>query len=680
MKSVLFPKLAVSGIIKNKKIYFPYIFSCIGSVMIYFIIHSLSTSKTVLEIKGGSNLSLILEMGKYVIAFFSLVFLLYTNSFLVRRRNTEFGLYNILGMSKKNIAHIMIWESFIVGSVSLISGLFLGFVFYKALELGLLYFIKADVDFKISFNAESVKYTVIIFIAVFIILLIKSVISLRHSDALELMKAENTGEKKPKANYVFAFSGAAILIAAYIIALKIKSPLEAITLFLVAVLMVIVATYLLFISGSVAACRLLQKNKNYYYKKNHFVSVSSMAFRMKRNGAGLASICILSTMVLVTITSTSALYFGANDSISSRFPMQNQIAVNIKSVGNNNYEKNSIIENEYEKVFEKYGVAPEKTVSYTYADITGLLENKHIDPDSSGHINDFFILGNLRYLIFIDENDYNRLMGTDIHLAEGEAKIRTLRCTYKKDSIEMNGVRLRISGTLDGYPVIPTSMVSATPSILILVKSLDVLTPIESTTDINGDKMLSIYRYFGYDADIPAQASIELHGEMIKALKSIDFLSENGKTDYIEDCYASERNDFYTTFGGLFFIGIIISAMFICALIMIIYYKQISEGFEDRAKYDIMRKVGMTDGEIKKNINSQILTVFFAPLILSGIHLAFAFPAIWKLLQLFNLRNLTPIIITALITFSAFGLIYVFIYKATAQSYFGIVTSSNKDE
>ena len=679
MKMQLFPTLAWSGIKKNSKLYLPYLFSCIGSVMMTYIINYVSFSPAVKAIKGGETLGGILSMGKFVLAVFALIFLFYTNSFLIRRRNKEFGLYNILGMDKKGICRIIIWESLIVAAISLASGLFFGIAFSKLAEMYLLYVSHAETDFNLSISTESILYTVIIFAVIFLILLIKSVIQVHRTDPLELMKSENVGEKAPKANWVFAVLGAVMLIAAYIMAVTTKSPLDALFRFLAAVIMVIVATYMLFMSGSVALCRILQKNKKYYYKKNHFVSVSSMAYRMKRNGAGLASICILSTMVLVMIASSASLYFGADDSIEARFPEQNEITVHLSK---NEYLKEeyiSQIRNGYENVFEKHSVKPEKVVEYSYATITGLLSNDSLNPDPTA-VYDLIIASNLRQLYFIDVSQYNKVMGTKLSLEGNEAMLYTIRCKYDKDFLEMNGMKLNIKGYVDRYTQIGDATVSAIPSMMFVVSDMDVLKPLESLADFNGDQMLSIRWHYGYDINVSEDESIKIFNEQRNSLHDTEFFHRaDGGFSYEAGCLADEKGDFFATFGGLFFIGIMFSIMFIFAMAMIIYYKQVSEGFEDQSRFAIMQNVGMTDRDIRKSINSQTLTVFFAPLVFAGLHLGFAFPPIWKILQLFNLRNLPLVIGVSAAAFVLFGIFYAIIYKITARSYYSIVSANEKN-
>ena len=679
MKTGFFPKLAWTGIKKNRKLYVPYILSCIGMIMMFYIIQSLSYSELLTQMKGGGNLETILGLGKFVIAVFALIFLFYTNSFLIRRRYREFGLYNILGMDKRSISRIIVWESLIIAVISLVAGLILGFALSKLAELGLANVVHADINYSFTLSSEAFVFTAEMFAAIFLLLLVKSLIQVRNSRPLELLRSENAGEKPPRANWVFAVIGLLILGGAYYISVSIKSPLSAITLFFVAVIMVIVATYILFMAGSVALCKLLQKNKNYYYKKNHFVSVSSMVYRMKRNGAGLASICILSTMVLVMLTSSSSLYFGANDSIEARFPTENEIALDVEGLDNLSEEKLSVVREAYEKVFAEHNAVPENVSEYRYCVITGLMtSDTDINADQSSV--DFSIAQyeNLRQLYFVSQDDYNKAMGTDISLGENEAMLYTMHGTYDRDTLEMNGMKLNIVGTLDDFISISDANTIVMPSLLFVVHDYEVLRPLESMIDTTGESMLSTYWNYGYDLSVDDEEAIAIYREQTDCLSDIEFLmADNNGYGFSGGCKADEIADFFTTYGGLFFIGIILSIVFIFAAVMIIYYKQISEGYEDQSRFEIMQKVGMTKTDIKKSINSQVLTVFFAPLVFAGMHLAFAFPLVWKLLQLFNLSNLSLVIWVNVGAFVAFGIFYAIVYKLTAGAYYSIVSGSD---
>ncbi len=680
MKRMLFfPKIAWTGIRQNRRLYLPYLLSRIGMVAMFYILHSLSVSPLLLETRGGADIMMILSLGQYVIAAFALLFLFYTNSFLIRRRYKEFGLYNVLGMDKRGIGRVILWESLTVAAADIVIGLFVGIVLSKFAELGLLNAIRSEVNYRFSVPIASVGRTAGIFAIIFVLLLLRSLWQVRRSRPLELLRSESTGEKPPKANWFLALPGVILLGVAYFLAVSIQSPLTAILLFFAAVLMVIVATYLLFMSGSVALCRLLQKHKGYYYRKNHFVSVSSMAYRMKRNGAGLASICILCTMVLVMISSTASLYFGANDALASRFQRDNEIELRLTDADRMADDSIVPMRAEYEAVFSEYGVRPENVYEYRYAAIAGMLSGAVVDLDPDAG-NDLFRYDDLRMIYFVSAADYNRAMGTDISLRSGQAMVYPVRCRYKESTLTLGGVHLDIVGTLDAFFEIGQTGTVVTPSLLLVIPDYGELRPLAGLTDFSGDRMLTFSWYYGYDLD----ADDDTQKQILEALGrrlSIrnDTVDEERRYTYYCACLAAEKDDFFTTFGGLFFLGIVLSLVFLFAAVMIIYYKQISEGYEDRRRFAIMRKVGMTKEDIRRSINSQVLTVFFAPLVMAGLHLVFAFPLVWKMLQLFSLHNLTLVIAVTVGAFAVFGLFYAVIYKRTARAYYAIVSADEAE-
>ena len=314
----LYRRLAWSGIAKHRKFYLPYLLTCIAMITMYSIIAFLPDTEFLLSFRGSELMQTILMLGTFVIAVFALIFLFYTNSFLIRRRKREFGLYNILGMGKRHLACVVIWEAVFLAGISLAAGLLLGILLSKTAELGMVRLVAAQTDYRLRIEVPAIRETLAVFGVIHLLILLNSLRQIHLTNPLELLRSESAGEKPPKANWVLALLGAVLLGGAYALAVSIEEPVSALLWFFVAVIMVILGTYLLFIAGSVALCRLLQKNKRYYYKTNHFVSVSSMLYRMKRNGAGLASICILCTMVLVMVSSTVCLYIGAEDSLVAR--------------------------------------------------------------------------------------------------------------------------------------------------------------------------------------------------------------------------------------------------------------------------------------------------------------------------------------------------------------------------
>jgi len=673
MKTPFFPRLAWTGIRKNRKLYIPYILSCIGMVMMYYILDGLSTSPLLRDMPGGGDMQLVLSLGRYVIAAFALIFLFYTNSFLIRRRFREFGLYNILGMDKCGICGVIVWESLIVAGIGLGGGLLCGVLLYKLAELGLLNVIHADVDFGFALAPEAIVRTTLIFAAIFLLLFLRSLWQVWRTRPMELLRSENFGEKPPQANRVFAVLGLLILSGAYYFAVSIESPLAAMLLFFVAVIMVIAATYLLFISGSVALCRILQRDKRYYYHKNHFVSVSSMAFRMKRNGAGLASICILATMVLVMISSTSSLYFGVEEMLRDRFPRENEISIRIPRLDDLTEEHTDTVVQTFRQVLEDHQLTPTVEAHYYFASIAVLEHGDTYEPDVENMQYAVTGFDDVRVLHFMAAADYNRIMGTSLTPQPGQAYLQDDGCDAP--TLNIAGLHLEVVGKLTEGPAIDESNDALIPSSLLVISDLAVLCPLEDLEDIDGDRMLDIRVYYGCDLAGDETTVYSAFREMCIAIDDMDFIDDGSGYAYNAGCKLAERSGFYHTYGGLFFIGIALSIVFVFAAAMIIYYKQVSEGYEDQSRFEIMQKVGMTGHDIRRSINSQILMVFFAPLLFAGLHLGFAFPLIWKILQLFALHELALVLSVTAGAFVLFGLFYACIYKVTARAYYGIVSS-----
>lgn len=695
MKKGFYPKLAFDGIRKNKKMYLPYILTSIGMVMMYYIIIFLQFSQSIKDAVQSSTVSQILGLGSWVIAIFSCIFLFYTNSFLIKRRKKEFGLYNILGMDKHNLGIILFWETLIIAAISLVVGLAAGIAFSKLAELIFLNLLKSDATFDLTVSSQGIGLCAIIFTVINILLFFNSLRQVRSSSAISLVKSEQTGEKPPKGNWIFGILGVLLLGGAYYISLSIKEPLQALTLFFVAVIMVIIGTYLIMISGSVLFCRLLQKNKKYYYKSNHFVSVSSMVYRMKRNGAGLASICILATMVLVMISSTTSLYFGEEDALSIRYPREINIDI---STLDTDLEKNGQMDNiisDIKNICKNHDVKGTDAYTYLNGMISGMITDdgkvetdiNRIDNFSNIALGDF---SSVYSFIFIPVDDYNKIMGTSYTLKDDEAIIYNYRndSRYKNNVISFNrGQSFKIVKETDEFVIDTNAAISVTPSMALIVNDIDNATKGLTYNATTAQKIentgISFHRYYCFDTGVSPQHQIELSKDIANYLDgNIEkYRADTSSRMFRSSVESKEQNrlDFFGLYGGLFGVGIILSIVFIFAAVLIIYYKQISEGYEDQSRFDIMQKVGMTKKEIRKSINSQLLTVFFLPLIFAGMHLAFAAPIIKKLLLLFNLTNLNLFIVTILISFAAFALFYMIVYKITSNAYYKIVSGAKEE-
>lgn len=675
MKLSLFPKLAWIGIRNNRKLYVPYLLTCVGMVMMQYIVGHLSASNAVLHLRGGRSLCETLSLGNYVVALFAFLFLTYSNSFLMRRRKKEFGLYNILGMGKKHLAVVLFWETLMTAVFSMSSGLVVGVALSKTAELCIVNFMDGSIGYELTPSVDSIVTTLVVYALVFFLILLRALWQIRKNSALSLLRSENTGEKLPRFYGFWGILGMFILAAAYYLAVSIDTPLGALTLFFVAVVMVIAATYLLFISGSVLLCRLLQKNKRYYYQANHFVSVSSMAYRMTRNGAGLASICILLTMVLVMLSSTSCLFFGTEDSLRARYPRQITLNAHVDALENATDDTLQPIEDYILDVSKKHGATPENILNYRAVTLYGQFHVSELETDVNQMVGSLDADGDVWTVNFIPLEDYNRLSNEEYVLAPNEALLYSFRGSYTEDMLSVRGadVSFQIRERLDDFPVDSDGMSSISSSVYVVVPDFQLaLAPLCALISSSGGGLDTHYVYY-YDVNADDDVQIAIYEDMCFSTSQLH--SEH--IDYVVyGSRADERSSFIGLYAGLLMLGVILSVVFLFAAVLMIYYKQITEGYEDQSRFDVMRKVGMTQTDIRKSINSQTLTIFLLPILTAGIHMLFAFPLICRLLFLFNMTNTALFAQTSLISYTIFGLFYIVVYRITSNAYYSIVSGA----
>ena len=686
MRAGLYPKLAWDGIRKNKRFYLPYILTCIGMVMMFYIIHYLAAMPTLKDMPGGDTMEMVLGLGTWVVALFAVIFLFYTNSFLMRRRQKEFGLYNMLGMGKNHLSLLLLWENGILFVISMVGGLLGGILLSKMAELFMLMLLGGEVTYTLRIDPDAFGDTWVIFIPVFALIFLKGLIQIRRSSAIALIKSETVGEKPPRANYLLGIAGIIILAGAYYIALSIKSPLIAMAWFFLAVCMVIVATYLLFISGSVMLCRLLQKNKHYYYKPNHFVSVSSMVYRMKRNGAGLASICILSTMVLVIMMGAGSLYAGKEDSLNTRYPHEFAVSVDFLTDGETkrySEEKADYFYAQVDEVLNSCDVTTQNAEQVLSTTATGMLKNGALilDPSTVDAANTE-TMEYVAQVYLIPLSAYNQCMGTDKTLKSGEVFLHCVRRTYDAPAIMLSdGTVLTVKEHLSDMMGSGEAAMQIIPSVFIVTDDMEAV--MESFNkelgSMSGEYKCRLEVSYSFDADLSEEQQMELGEAIRERVRELDYTGDGGFYSYNVACKAEERADFYGLFGGIFFLGIFLSILFLAATVLIIYYKQVTEGYEDEARFEIMRKVGMTAKDIRRSINSQMLTVFFLPFVTAAIHTAFAFPIVQKLLAIFNLQNTVLSLMVTLAAIVIFGIFYGVVYKITSNAYYAIVSGNKND-
>ncbi|MBP3336620.1 MAG: ABC transporter permease [Ruminiclostridium sp.] len=666
MKTLFYPRLAMNGIKKNKRLYLPYTVTCIAMVMMMYITTYLARSESIANTSRGVYAQWCLWLGIIVMSIFSLIFLFYSYSVLIKNRGKEFGIYNILGMNKRNIARILTLESAFTLIISLLGGLTSGILLSRLAELCMFRLLGIEPVGGLLVDPAAIAITAAVFAVITVILLLYSFVRIGRLSAIKLLHSEKEGEKPPRANFVFAIIGVLLLALAYYIAVTTPSGLEVISMFFIAVLLVIIGTYMLFVSGSVALCRLLMKNRKYYYKANHFVSVSGMTYRMKRNGAGLASICILSTMVLVMLSSTISLFSGIQTSTLVR---SRDISVILKY--DSNSESISRTLSDYcDTAFETAKAKnynPVNPMSYDYLELGGYYSDNaiHLAPHSENGNNSS---ADIRDFYFITLDDYNKTTDMNETLSDGEILIATSDKTgseisindkkYKAKSVPMPK-NISYGETIYSvfFVILPDN--DALYDMFLLNKQ------------VYGKNASWLNRYYGFDVDGNAADEQTLCEDISNTLAVKCRYSENilpsaeGRNENLDMLVA--------TYGGLLFLGIFLGLVFVFATVLIIYYKQVSEGYEDRERYATMRSVGMTEKEIKKSINSQVLTVFFAPLIFAGIHLSFAFPIILKAVKMLGFADSTLLLVANLICFAVFALFYIFAYKITSGIYLKII-------
>ena len=647
-----YPRLACLSIQKNKQYYFPYILAGILMCSMTYIMNFLNASTIVSSMTGGATMQTMFGFGMIVVSVFSAFFLFYANSFLVKIREKELGLYAILGMNRGNIICLVLIESLLVMCSVIAGGLLLGVVLSKLVELVLFTLCHAKVSTGFYFNFDLIANVAVWFVGIYTILFVYSAIRIQAKSALHLMHSTSYGEKAPKANMVFALIGVVILSVAYYMAVTIESPLKALQTFFIAVLLVIVATYILFTVGSVALCKVLEKNKNYYYSPNHFVSVGTMRFRMKRNGAGLASICILITMVMVVASVSFSAYTGIQDSVNRGFPKDVLVEVGTdKDVEKlRDLFQQFIQENNAHMVDGNY-------VHYRETIFGSFTKKGYVSS------NDF----TMDRFTVIDLNTYNQLAKQNESLNDDEcllvSKSNVDYQTFQLDQNQPLKVKEIVKESL-----LPDANTITDTSVTLVVKDLDMLTYQEGTQDT-----LSYFANVEDGYTIDRDALIQKIGFLMKNSEMANTLDFSYM--YSVETKQAALEAYYTLFGGIIVLGGLLSVVFLASAVLIIYYKQIVEGLEDAERFRVLRKVGMVDAQIKKTINAQILLVFFMPLALAGLHLICAYPMISKLMVLFTITDMTLIKVVTCITFVMIGVFYGIVYKLTSHTYYKIIRS-----
>lgn len=620
--------------------------------MMYYIMHSFSINS---GIRSDSSVGSILNLGSNVICIFSAIFLFYTNSFLIKRRKKELGLYSILGMEKKHISKILFFETIFIMIISIVLGLIAGIILSKLMFLILLNILNFSLPLVFKIEIASINITLLVFFVIFTMILLFNLSQIHFVNPIELLKGGQLGEKEPKSNLFITVIGIVTLGIGYAIAIVVKEPLLALLGFFIAVILVMVGTYCLFTSGSVVLLKILKKNKKFYYKTSHFVSLSSMIYRMKQNAVGLANICILSTAVLVMLSSTLSLYIGQEDLMRTRFPQD--ILITGKNITEEKYKQ---IEAIVEKDIKNNNIKVSDMIKYKYSQF--LFDNYQ---DKFNPYKEESSEQQPANVYFITVDEYNRLENKNTLLNEDEVMVYYPENKYESDKFIVGDVEFKVKQKLD-YLVIDKNKLNLYKNkFYIVVNNMDrIMEIIEKLQGEDFNKELNYHIGFNIDEEDEKAFSF--------AIELYNNINSTNLTARVESMHLSKVS-FYALYGSLFFIGIFLGALFLMATVLIIYYKQISEGYDDKERFEIMQKVGMSKREIRKSIRSQIIIVFFIPLVVAVIHISVAFGVITKLLALMNLVNVSLFFLCTIVTILIFAIIYAFVYSMTARVYYKIV-------
>ena len=540
---------------------------------------------------------------------------------------------------------MMAVETILTAGISILGGLVFGIIFGKLMYLLLLKILRNSVDMQFSVNGTAIVQTVILFAGIFLLTYLYNILQIQLVNPVELLHGGNQGEKEPKSRWLLVIVGVAALGNGYWIALTTEAPLEALLKFFVAVVCVIIGTYALFIAGSIVVLKILRKNKAYYYNPKHFTSVSGMIYRMKQNGAGLANICVLSTMVLVMVSTTVSLYAGMEDILDSRFPRDVSIVCNEADTN-----KEETLQRLIKEQCEKAGVKITDRVRYRYGSMNAVLKGNNLEK-----VEQYYPDNHFYYVEMITQVEYNRIEKKNVSLKEQEILTYTTNGKCGKKQINIAGQNYQVKKELSEMTSQPKSTAEMYKTLYIVFANAEQIERIESFS--YADK-------FNLKGD---------DGKQKEALEQIQNEFYEKFPDGTMESRMLSRSSFYELYGGLFFIGIYLGSMFIMATVLIIYYKQISEGYDDRERYQIMQKVGMSKKEVKRSIRSQVLSVFFLPLVVAVIHVAVAFKVMTKILGVLNLTNVSLFAVCTIITTAVFAVFYIIVYSITAKEYYRIV-------
>ena len=662
-KLALYLRLAGQNLVKNRQYYFPFFLIGSACTAMCYLMLFLTYNDSVMEMRGAAYVLLMLGLGSVIMAFLSVWIMAYANGFVIRRRNRELALYNILGMQKSNIAAVLGFEMLFLCLACVAAGLALGALFSKLMLLVLLRLMRFEVVMGFSFSIPAAWQTAAAMAVLFFCLYLFDLRQVRRADPINLLHSDRVGEREPKSRWLLALFGLVTLGAGYYIAATTTDIAMVILLFFVAVALVIVGTHCLFGAGSVVALKALRKNKRFYYQPRHFTAVSGMIYRMNQNARGLANICILATTVLVSVATTVCLYAGIGTTLDNMYPN----AIGLSGPCDGELYRESDFDDwnaRLEEVAAGYGVTPDQYAGFPlllvdthYAEGTFVADVPIDQVEPSGWT-----------LQMMPASDYTRLTGEQVSLQPGQV----LACGLPEglSDFTVGGVPMTAVGQCSAFPPVDGQYIGDNV-VCLVVADWDTLNGLVSSIDTTGNGYLPPVWYFvvcnpeGLTDDQVQHCAADM-------LHAADPLPD-GLKRVVAFTQSNMRDQMYSMNGSFVFLGIFLAVMFTMATVLIIYYKQLSEGYEDRSRFLILQKVGMSAAEVRATIRSQVLMIFFLPLIMAAIHLAAAFPMLFRLISAFGVADQGLFVLCCLVTLGVFALCYVAVYALTAKKYYAIV-------
>lgn len=659
----LYFRLAVTNLKNTRQFYLPYILAGMASVMMFYIMRAVQGSTGIASMRGAGTLSIVLTMGLVVVGICASIFLFYTNSFVMKRRRKELGVYNILGMEKKHIAKIMAWESVILYAFSMCGGLIIGIMFHKLAVMFLYRLIGVSESVPFYISKWGCLQTAQLFGIIYLIMFLYNFLQIKLADPIALLHGSNAGEQEPKVKWISAVIGIVCILVGYYLALTVSNVINAVNLLFIAVILVIAGTYELFISVSIALLKILKRNKPYYYQTTHFITVSGMLYRMKRNAVGLANICVLSTMVLVIIATTVCLYVGLEDSLKTNFPKEISSTLYLNHIPNAS-DKTYLIE-QIVAAGEEQG--RKLTEVSEYSNIMIVTHRTGNIVEHYDNTNDSYSFMEMGMLYLMTRTEYEKFTGHSLPTIPQGSVMVISPVLFEEKTIVLFGVEYPIAEIMDFSADFPNKGVQNyldTQQILyVIVEDDNALTPFLVESQVH------------YHIEIETDGTLEEKKIYASTIQEI-LKTHKEKLGFeigMVTARAEQHDIYMEMIGGFLFLGLFLGSMFLMITVLIIYYKQISEGFEDRERFAIMTKVGMERSVVKAAINTQVRTVFCLPITVAIIHLIMAFPMLKIILFLFGLMNTLLFIECLTATIAVFTVIYFIVFKLTSLSYYKIV-------